>query len=240
MTFGSTALAFLAGVLSILSPCVLPILPIVLAAAASSHRRGPLALAAGLCLSFVGIGLFLATAGHSIGLQADRLRYVAAALIMLVGIVLVVPRLQAQIAVAAGPIGNWADGRLATSRANGIAGQFWIGVLLGAVWSPCVGPTLGAASLLAAQGKDLAQVVLTMLAFGTGAALPLLGLGWLSRETMARWRGRLLAAGGGMKSALGVFLLVAGMFVVTGTDKTLETFLVDVSPEWLTNLTTRF
>ena len=240
MTLGSTALAFLAGVLSILSPCVLPILPIVLAAAASSHRRGPLALAAGLCLSFVGIGLFLATAGHSIGLQADRLRYVAAALIMLVGIVLVVPRLQAQIAVAAGPIGNWADGQLATSRANGIAGQFWIGVLLGAVWSPCVGPTLGAASLLAAQGKDLAQVGLTMLAFGAGAALPLLGLGWLSRETMARWRGRLLAAGSGMKSALGLFLLVAGMFVVTGADKALETFLVEVSPEWLTNLTTRF
>lgn len=240
MIFGSTALAFLAGVLSILSPCVLPILPIVLAAAASSHRRGPLALAAGLCLSFVGIGLFLATAGHSIGLQADRLRYVAAALIMLVGIVLVVPRLQAQIAVAAGPIGSWADGRLATSRANGIAGQFWIGVLLGAVWSPCVGPTLGAASLLAAQGKDLAQVALTMLAFGIGAALPLLGLGWLSRETMARWRGRLLAAGGGMKSALGLFLLVAGMFVVTGADKALEAFLVEVSPEWLTNLTTRF
>ena len=240
MTFGSTALAFLAGVLSILSPCVLPILPIVLAAAASSHRRGPLALATGLCLSFVGIGLFLATAGHSIGLQADRLRYVAAALIMLVGIVLVVPRLQAQIAVAAGPIGNCADGQVATSRANGIAGQFWIGVLLGAVWSPCVGPTLGAASLLAAQGKDLAQVGLTMLAFGAGAALPLLGLGWLSRETMARWRGRLLAAGSGMKSALGLFLLVAGMFVVTGADKALEAFLVEVSPEWLTNLTTRF
>lgn len=240
MTFGGTALAFVAGVLSILSPCVLPVLPIVLAAAASSHRRGPLALAAGLCLSFVGIGLFLATAGHSIGLQADRLRYVAAALIMLVGIVLIVPRLQAQIAVAAGPIGNWADGRLATSRANGIAGQFWIGVLLGAVWSPCVGPTLGAASLLAAQGRDLAQVALTMLAFGAGAALPLLALGSLSRETMARWRGRLLAAGSGMKSALGVFLLVAGMFVVTGADKALEAFLVEVSPAWLTDLTTRF
>lgn len=240
MTFGSTALAFLAGILSILSPCVLPILPIVLAGAASSHRRGPLALTAGLCLSFVGIGLFLATAGHSIGLEADRLRYVAAALMMLVGIVLVVPRLQAQIAVAAGPIGNWADGSLATSRANGIAGQFWIGVLLGAVWSPCVGPTLGAASLLAAQGKDLTQVALTMLVFGVGAALPLLALGWLSRETMARWRGRLLAAGSGMKSALGLFLLVAGMFVITGADKALETFLVEVSPGWLTSLTTRF
>lgn len=240
MTIGSTALAFLAGFLSILSPCVLPLLPIVLGAAASSHRHGPLALATGLCVSFVGIGLFLATAGHAIGLDADRLRYVAATLIVIVGIVLLLPRLQAQVAVAAGPIGNWADSRLVTSRTGGLAGQFWIGVLLGAVWSPCVGPTLGAATLLAAQGKDLGQVTLTMLAFGIGAALPLLGLGWVSRETMVRWRGRLLAAGSGMKAGLGLVLIVAGLLVISGADKTLEAFLVNISPEWLTNLTTRF
>jgi hypothetical protein len=85
MTIGSMLLAFLAGILSILSPCVLPLLPIVLGSAASSHRQGPWALAAGLSLSFVGIGLFVATVGHSIGLDADRLRYVAATLMMLVG-----------------------------------------------------------------------------------------------------------------------------------------------------------
>lgn len=240
MTIGSTLLAFLAGILSILSPCVLPILPIVLGTAASSHRQGPLALAAGLALSFTGIGLFVATVGHSSGLDAGGLRYVGAMLLILVGVVLVVPRLQTQIAVAAGPIGNWVDSRSATNRMNGVAGQFWFGVLLGAVWSPCVGPTLGAASLLAAQGKDLGQVALTMLAFGVGAALPMLGLGWLSRETMARWRGRLLVAGSGMKSVLGLLLLVIGVLVISGADKALETFLVDASPEWLTNLTTRF
>jgi cytochrome c-type biogenesis protein len=79
-----------------------------------------------------------------------------------------------------------------------------------------------------------------MLAFGVGAALPLLGLGWLSRETMARWRGRLLATGSGMKSVLGLLLLVIGILIISGADKALETFLVDVSPEWLTDLTTRF
>src|SRR5712692_3319215 len=79
MTIGSPLLALIAGVLSILSPCVLPILPVVLGAAASEHRYGPLALAAGLSLSFVVLGLFLATAGHSIGLDAERLRSVAAA-----------------------------------------------------------------------------------------------------------------------------------------------------------------
>jgi cytochrome c-type biogenesis protein len=83
-------------------------------------------------------------------------------------------------------------------------------------------------------------VALTMLAFGVGAALPLLGLGWLSRETMARWRGRLFVAGSAMKSVLGLLLLVIGVLVISGADKAVETFLVDASPEWLTNLTTRF
>lgn len=240
MTVSSPFLAFLAGILSILSPCVLPILPIVLGAAASSHRQGPLALAAGLSLSFVAIGLFLATAGHSLGLDADRLRYVAAALIVVVGTVLVLPPLQARLAAAAGPIGNWADSKVASGRNNGLAGQFWIGLLLGAVWSPCVGPTLGAASLLAAQGKDLAQVAVTMLAFGIGAALPLLGLGWLSRETMARWRSTLLSAGSGLKSALGVLFVIIGVLIISGADKKLEAVLVDASPAWLATLTTSF
>lgn len=240
MMIGSPILAFMAGILSILSPCVLPILPIVLGTASSKHRQGPLALAAGLSVSFVAIGLFLATVGHSIGLEADRVRYVAAVLIIIVGVVLMVPPLQARIAVAAGPIGNWADSHFAATRTSGMVGQFWIGVLLGAVWSPCVGPTLGAASLLAAQGKDLGQVGLTMFAFGVGAALPLLGLGWLSRETMARWRATLLSAGSGMKSALGLLFLVIGFLIITGADKRLEAFVVDASPQWLIDLSTQF
>ncbi|MGH6713044.1 MAG: cytochrome c biogenesis CcdA family protein [Bradyrhizobium sp.] len=240
MTIGSAVLAFLAGILSILSPCVLPILPIVLGTASSKHRQGPLALAGGLSISFVAIGLFLATVGHSIGLEADRVRHVAAALIIIIGVVLLAPPLQARIAVAAGPIGNWADSHFSVTRANGLAGQFWIGVLLGAVWSPCVGPTLGAASLLAAQGKDLGQVALTMFAFGFGAALPLLALGWLSRETMICWRATLLSAGSGMKSALGLLFLVVGFLIITGIDKRVEAFVVDASPQWLIDLSTRF
>jgi cytochrome c-type biogenesis protein len=240
MTIGSPALAFVAGVLSILSPCVLPILPVVLGTAASEHRLGPIALASGLSISFVAIGLFLATIGHSIGLDAERLRYLAAGLIIVVGVILLLPALQARISLAAGPIGNWAASRFETEQAGGISGQFWVGVLLGAVWSPCVGPTLGAASLLAAQGHDLPQVAITMLAFGIGAALPLLGLGWLSRETMLLWRTRLLSAGSGMKAALAILLIAIGGFVVSGLDKAVESRLVELSPQWLTDLTTRF
>src|SRR5215831_4312553 len=206
MTLGSLVLAFVAGMLSVLSPCVLPILPIVLGAAASERKWGPVALAAGLSVSFVAIGLFVATIGYAIGLDADVFRYVAALLIVAVGLVLLLPGFQAQFAVASGPIANWTDAHFGSIR-NGASGPFWVGVLLGAVWSPCVGPTLGAASLLAAQGRDLPQVGATMLVFGLGAAVPLLLLGLLSREAILRWRHRLAAAGHGVKVGLGLLFV---------------------------------
>lgn len=240
MAVGALVLAFAAGVLSILSPCVLPILPIVLGAAASEHRWGPAALAAGLAVSFVVIGLFAATIGYSIGLDADRLRYVAAALMIALGIVLLVPRFQSQFALAGTPLANWSDRHFAGSPKSGISSQMTVGLLLGAVWSPCVGPTLGAASLLAAQGRDLGEVGATMFAFGLGAALPLAILGSLSREAVLRWRTRLVSGGARAKAAFAIILLAIGVLVLTGLDKRVETLLVDQSPQWLTDLTTRF
>ena len=130
--------------------------------------------------------------------------------------------------------------RFGASPGSGLSGQFGIGALLGAVGSPCVGPTLGAASLLAAQGRDLLQVAVTMFALGVGAALPLLALGLVSREVMLRWRQRLLSAGHGMKTALGLVFVVIGGLVLLGLDKRVETFLVEAPPQWLTDLTTRF
>jgi cytochrome c biogenesis protein CcdA len=239
MTLGSVVLAFVAGVLSVLSPCVLPILPIVLGAAASERKWGPIALAVGLSVSFVAIGMFVATIGFAIGLDGDHFRYVAATLIVVVGLVLMLPGLQAQLAVASGPIANWTDTRFGRIR-DGTSGQFWIGVLLGAVWSPCVGPTLGAASLLAAQGRDLGQVSIIMFAFGLGAAFPLLALGLLSREAMLRWRHRLASASQSAKSGLGALFVAIGALILTGLDKSVETMLVEASPQWLTDLTTRF
>ena len=90
MDIGSVAGAFVAGVLTVLSPCVLPILPIVFGAAASERKYGPAALAAGLTVSFVAIGLFVATIGYSVGLTAELFRQIAAALMIVLGAVLTV------------------------------------------------------------------------------------------------------------------------------------------------------
>jgi cytochrome c biogenesis protein CcdA len=240
MATGSVVLAFVAGAVSVLSPCVLPILPVVLGAAASEHKLGPVALAAGLAVSFVIAGLFVATIGYSIGLDADALRYVAAALIAAMGAVLILPSLQARLALASGPIAGWTNRHVPRVRAGGLFGQFAIGLLLGVVWSPCVGPTLGAASLLAAQGRALPQVGVIMFAFGVGASIPLLALGLFSRDAMLRWRHHILAAGQGVKAALGFGMVAIGALVLAGLDKRVEAALVVASPQWLTELTTRF
>ena len=233
------AFAFLAGILSTLSPCVLPLLPIVLAAAAGEHRLGPLALAGGVALSFVAIGMFVATIGFSAGLDAGVFRVLGGLIMIAIGLVLVVPQIEVGFAAAAAPISNWTDNRFGGFATAGLTGQFLLGLLLGTVWSPCVGPTLGAASVLASQGKDLGQVALTMTAFGIGAATPLVILGLLSREALMRWRNRLMAAGKGGKVLFGGFLIVLGAMILTGLDKQLEALLVQVSPAWLTELTTR-
>jgi cytochrome c-type biogenesis protein len=234
------ALAFLSGVLSILSPCVLPLVPIVLGAAISEHRFGPLALALGLALSFTGIGLLVALVGFSAGFDASTLRTGAAVIMVALGLVLMLPAFQVRLAAAGGPVANWAEQSFGGFSTTGLGGQFAVGLLLGAVWSPCVGPTLGAASLLASQGRDLGQVALTMAAFGFGAGLPLALFGFASRAWLTRMRDRMLAAGKHGKLALGLLLIVLGLAIATGIDKRIETVLVEASPAWLTDLTTRF
>ncbi|MER9235801.1 cytochrome c biogenesis CcdA family protein [Mesorhizobium sp. M0622] len=232
-------LALLAGILSILSPCVLPLLPVILTGALAEHRLAPLALAAGVAVSFTAIGVFVATIGFSIGLDMTVFRSAAAVLLILVGAVLLVPRFQTQFAVAAGPVSNWTQSRFGGVSTSGISGQFGVGLLLGAVWTPCIGPTLGAASIMAARGENLGMVVLTMLAFGIGTSLPLLALALMSREALLRWRGLMLGASSGIKMVLGALLVIAGAMTLTGFDRTFQTGLERALPDWLVVITTR-
>lgn len=238
--WGSYGLGFLAGVLSILSPCVLPLVPIVVGTAVAAHPLGALALAAGLTASFAAIGLFVATIGFAIGLDAEWFRALAAVILVCFGVVLVSGWLQQRLASATASLGSLGDGWLRRVRVEGLGGQLIVGLLLGLVWAPCVGPTLGAAATLASQGKSLAQVASMMAIFGMGAGLPLVVVGTVSRRLFATRRGNLLRLGAQGKYLLGGLMVVLGLFILTGWDKALEAYLVDVSPPWLTELTTRF
>jgi cytochrome c biogenesis protein CcdA len=212
----------------------------LLAAAVSAHRWGALALGAGLALSFTLVGIFLATLGASLGLDPDTFRTIGAVILATFGLILLVPRLQDLFARATSSLSNSGNQLLSRLTIGGLASQFIVGALLGVVWSPCVGPTLGAATTLASQGRDLAQIALLMLIFGLGAAAPLVLLGFLSRASMMKIRGRLLGVGKYGKRLFGFALLVLGVLIATGADKSLEAWILNHTPEWLTAVTTKY
>ncbi|GLQ97032.1 cytochrome c biogenesis CcdA family protein [Dyella mobilis] len=230
--------AYVAGVLTILSPCVIPLVPIVLGSAAQRHRWGPLALAVGLVASFTLVGFAVATLGASVGLDSETIRKWSAVLLLLVGIVLLVPWLQHLSERIFSPVANWAGERQARLERFGLIGQLGIGVLLGLVWSPCVGPTLGAATVLAAQGRDLGQVAFVMLAFALGIATVLLVMAMATQSLLARWRGKLMSAGARGRRVLGALIALVGVFILTGSDRHVEAFIVGILPDWITSLTT--
>jgi cytochrome c-type biogenesis protein len=235
---GTYALGFLAGAASVLSPCVLPLIPILIASALSKHRFGTLALAGGLSLSFAAVGTVLANLGANAGLDPELFRRVAAALMTVFGIVMLSTRLSARFAMLSARMGNVGQGALSSLSGDGLASQFGIGLVLGLVWSPCVGPTLGAATTLAAQGSHLGQIALLMMVFGLGAGAPLVVLGGASRASLLRSRGLLALLGRVSKTALGTLFVVLGVVVLLGYDRNVESALLSVSPMWLTRLTT--
>ena len=232
-------LGFVAGALTILSPCVLPLVPIVLGNAVQAGKWGPWALATGLILSFTGVGLGVAALGASTVIDASSVAMVGAVLLIVAGGFLAIPLLQRWLSAAVAPLVQWANARQGGLERFGLIGQMAIGALLGLVWSPCVGPTLGAATILAAQGRSLASAAAVMFAFALGIATVLLLLSFAARGVLSRWRGRMLAAGHVGKMILGGAMALVGVLVLTGGDHLIEGFLVSVSPEWLTTLTTR-
>jgi len=234
---GACVLGFAAGALSAFSPCVLPLLPLVLAGAVERHRLGPLVLAAGLAASATVVGFAVALLGFA--LDRDLVRVLAGGLLVLVGLVLLIARLDVAVARAAAPIAAGAAALLARLGPGGLAGQFVVGALLGALWTPCGGPTLGAAIGLAAQRRSLGAAAAVMAAYSLGAVVPVLLLAYGSRRLAARPDRLALVARLG-KPAVGVALVLLGMLSVTGGDKVLETRVLDAMPAWLVDLTTRF
>lgn len=235
----SYGLSFLAGLLSTLSPCVLPLVPILMSSAASAHRYGPLSLVGGLMLSFTVVGVAIGSLGTSIGLEPDTLRTAGGVLIVLFGIVLLSSKLQEFFSGAVSRMGA-GQGLLAGFNPGGLHGQFLLGMLLGIAWSPCVGPTLGVAITLASQGQALLQVGVVMLMFSLGAALPLLVISVLSRQALGKWRNRMLLAGQMGKKIFGTALLLIGILILSGADKSFEKWAVGNMPDWLVMLTSRY
>lgn len=233
-------LALLAGALTVVNPCVLPVLPIVLLGALQQHRHGPLALGAGMVAGFTVLGLLAYGAGASLDLTPDTVRQAGAVLMLLMGSLMLLSPLKDRLAIAGSRWTAPLHALIERTTPDSLRGQFATGALLGAIWSPCSGPTLGSAVALAAQGGSLAQAGLIMLSFGAGATLPMLALAYGSRQAIAARRDRLARIGRLLMPAMGALLVAVGAMVLLGVDKRIEGALLDVMPDWLIRLTTRF
>lgn len=223
------ALAFLAGLLTALSPCVLPLLPLVMGSA-GGNRYGPAALAAGFVTAFTTIGVLLASLGSALGLSDTIVRSVSAALLAAAGVLMLSHRLQERLGGWLSPFASASAG-LSARADRGLAGQFFVGSLLAGVWSPCVGPTLGAALGLATRGETLMNAAAIMAAFGLGSATLLLAAGYASHAVVGQ-RLRLLQAGEKGRVVFGIMLLLVSASVVSGVDKIMESAVLAQLPQW--------
>ncbi|MEL6737824.1 MAG: cytochrome c biogenesis CcdA family protein [Pseudomonadota bacterium] len=236
----SVGLAFVAGLVTILNPCVLPLVPILVGSALGKARGGPLALAAGLVTSFTLFGFTVIAFGYSLGIDERLVRMLAGALLAVAGFVLLVPQAQAALSAAAAPLTAAGNHGLERISADGIGGQYAVGLLLGLVWAPCVGPTLGVAIAAASQGEDLGSAFLIFLSFGMGVATSILAFAYGSRRALGERGKALQALALYAKPIFGAALLVVGAMVLTGFDKVIEIAVLDALPPELIAFTTGF
>lgn len=231
-------LALVAGSLTTLNPCVLPLLPLVVAGAMSQSKWAPMAMGLGLALSYALLGLFVALIGESIGLDANRLRWIGGILLILFGLIQLTPVLNERLILLLSPAANKAHA-VAPQSSGSMWGSFFTGALLGLAWSPCSGPLLGGALTLVADAGSAGRGTLILGFFGIGAAIPLVGVAYLSKAKFLKFRDWMLARAANIKKVVGLLMLALGIAILTGYDKKLEGFLVNLMPDWLISLTTR-
>lgn len=236
LDLAAVPLAFLAGIFGVMSPCVWPLVPVVTSSAAAGGRSGPVYLALGLSLSFAVAGTVVTWFLTSMGLDPELFRYLAAGMLLVMASVFLVQALgdwfTLRLSLFTSRFGVGSGGREVVSP----PGQFGVGVVLGFVWLPCVGPTLGAAIALASMGQSLPMAFIVMLAYGVGTASVLLAAGLISGQVLARWRPGVMASGRMGKKVLGGSLLVLALLVFTGLDKVLEALAVRILPTWVFTL----
>lgn len=231
-------LSWFAGSLSVLSPCVFPLLPLVLGGLTPGKRLGPLAMGAGMALSFALLGVLLGAAGPALGWDSRHVRTAAAVLLMLMGAWIWVPSLNAWFTQRMTPLASGAQAWAAHLSGQTLGSAFLLGGLLGLIWSPCSGPLLASALILAASEGGAGAGAVTLGLFGLGAATPLVLAAYGSRSFLASLRQRVLAQNGLGQKIMGGALLLTGLAVLTGADQWLEAQILSFLPTaWLQRLT---
>lgn len=229
-------LSLAAGSLTTLSPCVFPLLPLVLGGALQRNRLAPLAMGLGMTASFAAIGMAVGALGPSLGLDGDLVRHAGAALLIAFALVMWVPALGERFTQWMLPLASGAHAASARLDGGSCLGALALGSLLGLVWSPCSGPLLGSALSLVASEGGLARGGIVLGLFGFGAAVPLVAVAYASRRGFVRVRDWVLARVEAVRRGFALLLGLMGVAILTGLDKRLEATVLQWLPDAWVNL----
>ena len=217
-------IAFLGGLLTVLSPCVLPVLPILLSGTVGGRAR-PLGIIAGFVGSFMLLTLFFSTLVSALGLDPALLRWGAAGLLLVFGLTLALPGLQQRFERLAARAVPQRQGR----ERPGFLGGLAVGATLGLVWTPCVGPILASVTTLALSGTVTTFAALVTLVYAVGVALPMFAVMQGGRALLRRVP-LLLGQLGRLQRAFGLILALFGLGMLFGLDRQLQSFIVEHVP----------
>lgn len=230
-------LSLAAGGLTTLSPCVFPLLPLVLGGALQGNRFAPVAMGAGMIASFAAIGMVLGALGPALGIDADTVRTAGAAMLIAFALVMLVPALGERFTRWMLPIASTANAASAKLDGGSVVGALLLGGVLGLVWSPCSGPLLGSALTLVASEGGVARGGLVLGIFGLGAAIPLVAVAYASRRGFVAVRDWVMARIERVRHVFAVLLGAMGVAILTGGDKWLEARVLQWLPDAWVNLT---
>jgi len=233
------ALSVVAGALTTLSPCVFPLLPVIVGGAVQRHRAAPVVMGLGMAITFTLIGLLVGGLGGALSLAPDDVRRVGAWLLVVFGVVMLVPVLERRFSNLMTPLASSANAASNRLDGNALLGALALGGLLGLVWSPCAGPLLGSTLALVATAGGAPRGALLLGLFGLGAALPLVGAAYASRAGFGRMRVWVLAHASTAKRAMGGLLVLVGLLILSGGDHAIEAWVNDRLPDAWLALTTR-
>ena len=221
------ALAFVAGVITILSPCVLPLLPMILATATQEGKARPIGVIVGFVLAFTAATLALSALVRLIGVPPDINRTLSAVVLALLGLVLIVPGLQLQFERLAGGLA----GRAPSSEGSGFGGGVVVGLGLGLAWSPCVGPIMASVITLALNQSVGPGAIAVTLSFSLGTALPMAAVLLGGRQLVRRlsWFQSHAAT---IQRIFGLVLLATALAIWLGWDRNIQILLLEWFPGW--------
>jgi cytochrome c biogenesis protein CcdA/thiol-disulfide isomerase/thioredoxin len=228
------AFAFLAGIVTILSPCILPVLPVVLSSSVdSSGKRRPLGVVVGFVLSFTFFTLFLSTLVRLSGIPANALRLVSVFVLAIFGLTLLMPKLQLMIERFFGGLARFApDGK----KRTGFKGGLIVGLSLGLLWTPCVGPILASVISLAITGTVSAQTAVIVLAYSLGTAIPLFIIMWMGSTVLSKvpWLARNTIK---IQRAFGVLMILTAIGIFLNVDRKFQFWVLQTFPGYGVGLT---